>query len=203
MHSVSCQSSNMVACVVTTLRFSRTVAVQITPAVWGLASRRPCCSGNKCYCRVFFIFADFQPESTTVWPATIIRSCTACECGLVLEGAQWNIIHIGLQTISGQLFLASSLDLRCSKVYHTTYRETNKQPKLQLAELQLQQAVALLTFTAQCLSLIRPLLFFLLVSLKANNSLISWVVSTSLQNVFNDKGNFRQITGIRTKICFM
>lgn len=37
VHSVSCRSSNMVACVVTALKLSMTVAVQITPAVSGLA----------------------------------------------------------------------------------------------------------------------------------------------------------------------
>lgn len=42
--------------------------------------------------------------------------------------------------------------------------------------------------------------FFHLPSLKANNGLISKVVSTSLEN---DEGNFRQILGMRRKSCFM
>ena len=72
-----------------------------------------------------------------------------------------------------------------------TYRETNKQPNLRLPEPQLQRAVALLTFTAQCFSYpsSSPLFFFLLSCLKANNFLISKVVSTSLGgNVLKDEG---------------
>lgn len=86
-----------------------------------------------------------------------------------------------------QLFLAG----RATRKFITlTYRETNKQPNLQLAGLQLQQAVALLTFTAQCFSY-PPSFFPLLLSLKAHNFLISKVVSSSLGNAFKARSQKR------------
>ena len=111
----------------------------------------PSCSGNNWYCLDLFFF--FLPVHSIAWPVTIVFLCSVCERSLVLEGGQRNVVHVVLQLICQACLSWQALWICTALKFITpTYRETNKQPNLRLPEPQLQQAVALLTFTAQCFS---------------------------------------------------
>lgn len=65
--------------------------------------------------------AHFEPNHTAAWPATMVFSCTLWERGVVLEGAQWNVVHVLLQLICQGAFpgrLASVL-LKSLSLQHT------------------------------------------------------------------------------------
>ena len=149
----------------------------------------PSCSGNNWYCLDLFFFFACTQNCMTCYNSLFMLSVRALSCF-----GRWSKKRRPRSTetnLPGCLSWQALWICAALKFITPTYRETNKQPNLRLPEPQLQRAVALLTFTAQCFSYpsSSPLFFFLLSCLKANNFLISKVVSTSLGgNVLKDEG---------------
>lgn len=156
-----------------------TVAVRITPAVSSFLAFETIQAALETtgivWIFFFFFFACTQ-NRMTCYNSLFMLSVRARSCS-----GRWSKKRRPRSTetnLPGSLSWQALWICAARKFITPTYRETNKQPNLRLPEPQLQQAVALLTFTAQCFSYpsSSPFFFFLLSCLKANNFLISKVV---------------------------
>lgn len=169
-------------CVASTLKLSMTVAL---------------CKDQSSCSKIFFFFLRSgnnwfyfkilkKPWAHTIaWPFTTIvffmHFICVCECGLVLEGAQWNVVHVVLELICQAAFPGRAL-LDLLKVYHPDIprdKQAAKPPTARVSApagrgiVNIYSTILLLYVLSLLLSLS---FFFLLLSLKARNVLISKVV---------------------------
>ncbi len=154
------------------------------------------CSGNNWFCLDLFAFADFKPGLIFARPVTIVFLCTACECGLALDGGQRNVVQVVLQLICQAAFPGK---LRHSEVYHPDIPRDKQAAKAPTAWASAPAGRSIVNVHSTMLLLSILASFSSSHLSKANNFLISKVVSTSLGNVFKDEGNFRQIPGVRRR----
>ena len=153
LYSVSCPSSNMMACVSNFPRQSACRSLQLVKASRHLQAALET-TGIR---QDLFKFADFSLSlNTQVHDVLLQSSLHDAHCGLVLEGAQ-SVKRCPRSTatnLPGSFSWQALWICAAQERFITpTYRETNKQPNLQRARPQLQQAVmALFTSTAQCSS---------------------------------------------------
>lgn len=178
-YSLSPPTSNMVACNVTTLKLSTTVAVQIAPAVSSLLAFRgdSRCCGNNWYCLDLFDFCRFQARAhhrMTWYNSLFMRRMRVWS-----RFGRWSKKRCPRRTaanLPGGFSWQRSLDLRCSKVYHPDIPRDKQAAKPPTARASAPAGRGIVNVHSTMLLLSVLGSFFLLSSLKANNFLISKVV---------------------------